>query len=1185
MKKNNYCKFNPKEKIFAFLCSIVLLFSFLSFKVQAQATADYKWKSVRINGGGYVTGIIYSPTQQNLVYARTDVGGAYRWDVTNKVWIPLSDGFAIGNDYGVVSLATDPSDPNRVYMATGMYTQSWGETGAVYSSTDKGNTWTRNNLSIKLGGNEGGRAAGERLQVDPNLGSILFLGSSTDGLWKSTNYGSTWNKVNSFPVSTSPIGSGGISFVLFDKSSSSSGTATSTIYVGVMQTGTNLYKSTDGGSTWTAVPDQPVNMMPRMAALASNGMIYLAYSDANGPNNVRAGAVWKLNPGNNTWTDVSPPAGQGGYGGISVDAQNPNHLIVGTMGRWSPGDGVFRTTDGGANWTNLKTNATWDHSLAPYATTSNPHWIGDVDIDPFNSQNAWFVTGYGLYNSNNLTASSTHWIFQNNGLEETAANELISPPSGAPLLSALGDQDGFKHDNLDVSPPAGRSTQYGTNKSIDFAQNLPSFMARVYNNAGGNYGSYSTDGGNTWIAFSSVPSGASGGGNIAVSADGNRIVWAPQGASALYYSTNQGSSWTASSGSIPAGLKPVSDRVNSQKFYAYDGVNGKVWVSTNGGVSFSEQASNLPMVPSYQAWLTRIRTVFGVEGDIWLANPSGLYRSTNSGTSFTQVTNVESAITVSFGKAASGETYPAVFIVGTVNGTYGFYRSDDSGATWVRINDNQHQYGTVSVITGDPRVYGRLYLGGNGRGIIYGDIACTPSTIISYLQIDGGTWQQTASASVTAGGSLKFGPQPNTGGSWSWSGPNNFSASTREVTLSNIQINQAGSYVATYTNSGGCQSTQTFNVTVTTPIGGGSGTILREYWTGISGTSISSLTSNANYPNSSSGSEQLTSLEGSTNWADNYGTRIRGYIHPTTSGSYTFWIAGDDNAELYLSTDANPANATRIAYVNGWTNSKEWSKYSTQQSGYINLVTGQKYYVEVLHKEGSGGDNVAVAWQGPGITQQVIGGSFLSPYNPGSIVVRARGTNGDETINLRVDGNTVATWKLGTAYADYTASGSGVVTVHFTNDGSNRDVQIDYVTIGGVTYQSENQAVNTGVWSGTCGGSNSEWLNCGGYISYTSGSSSKINSEKSEALEEVVLSVDEVNLYPNPAYGGKFSIEFPETSQTVNINIFDMQGKMLYERVFDNSGKLDIDSGLKSGIYIVKAFSEGFSVTKKLIVR
>jgi hypothetical protein len=171
---------------------------------------------------------------------------------------------------------------------------------------------------------------------------------------------------------------------------------------------------------------------------------------------------------------------------------------------------------------------------------------------------------------------------------------------------------------------------------------------------------------------------------------------------------------------------------------------------------------------------------------------------------------------------------------------------------------------------------------------------------------------------------------------------------------------------------------------------GGTGTILREYWYNITGTTLTSLTSNANYPNSPTGSEQLTSLEGPTNAAENYGSRIRGYIHPAISGAYTFWLASDDYGELRLSTSDNPANATRIAYVDGWTNSREWSKYASQRSAAINLTAGQKYYIEVLQKEATGGDNVAVAWQGPGISQAVIAGSYLSPFVPSAMPTPTR---------------------------------------------------------------------------------------------------------------------------------------------------------------------------------------------------
>ena len=83
------------------------------------------------------------------------------------------------------------------------------------------------------------------------------------------------------------------------------------------------------------------------------------------------------------------------------------------------------------------------------------------------------------------------------------------------------------------------------------------------------------------------------------------------------------------------------------------------------------------------------------------------------------------------------------------------------------------------------------------------------------------------------------------------------------------------------------------------------------------GNAVSDLTSNVNYPDNSTGRELITKLEGPTNWADNYGTRIRGYVIPPADGNYTFWIASDDNSELWLSTDNNPANAVLIAYIPG----------------------------------------------------------------------------------------------------------------------------------------------------------------------------------------------------------------------------------------------------------------------------
>ena len=93
---------------------------------------------------------------------------------------------------------------------------------------------------------------------------------------------------------------------------------------------------------------------------------------------------------------------------------------------------------------------------------------------------------------------------------------------------------------------------------------------------------------------------------------------------------------------------------------------------------------------------------------------------------------------------------------------------------------------------------------------------CQPTAVTPYYAINGQNWTSNTTVSLQSGNSITFGPQPTTGGNWSWSGPNNFAATTREITISNIQSNQAGNYTATFTNACGTATSVTFNVTVTT---------------------------------------------------------------------------------------------------------------------------------------------------------------------------------------------------------------------------------------------------------------------------------------------------------------------------------------------------------------------------------
>ena len=156
------------------------------------------------------------------------------------------------------------------------------------------------------------------------------------------------------------------------------------------------------------------------------------------------------------------------------------------------------------------------------------------------------------------------------------------------------------------------------------------------------------------------------------------------------------------------------------------------------------------------------------------------------------------------------------------------------------------------------------------------------------------------------------------------------------------------------------------------------GGITRDYWANITSASTSPVTLPTSAPTSTS---VLTSFESPQNVADNYIQRVRGFLRPSVSGNYTFYLTGDDNSDLYISTSTDEALKTQIAYINGWTGNAELTKYPSQKSATIALVAGQNYYIEATEQEGGGGDNLAVYWVIPNSTTPVvIPGSNLVPY-------------------------------------------------------------------------------------------------------------------------------------------------------------------------------------------------------------
>ncbi|WP_245308399.1 WD40/YVTN/BNR-like repeat-containing protein [Halalkalibacter urbisdiaboli] len=767
-----------------------MVFSGFSFStiVDAKTKAkkeSYEWGRAKVVGGGFIPGIVFNETEEDLIYTRTDIGGAYRWDPDTNSWIQLMDfvSFDEWNLAGVDSLATDPVDPDRVYVAAGTYTNDWTTmNGAILRSQDRGDTWERTDLPFKVGGNMPGRSMGERLSIDPNDNSILYFGArGGHGLWRSTNYGETWEQVESFPATGNYLdyygGEIGVVWITFDPNSGSKGEATQTIYAGVADTEKSIYRSLDGGQSWEALPGQPQQgYLPHHGILAVNGELVISYNENEGPyDGGQGGAVWKYNTNTGEWTDISPVQGEP-YGGLAVDAKNPDVLMVATMNLWWPDDQIYRSTDGGQTWKPFwtldwgedlprKNHFTIDYSVAPWLDWGQKGnaieaqtgaeiqpklgWmIGDLNIDPHNSDRIMYGTGATLYGSNNVTAlddegGTVNLSVMAEGIEETAILGLISPPSGAPLLSAMGDIGGFRHEDVTKAPEMITNPYNGNSPDIDYAENNPNIVVRVLNHDGNRDGTeprigISTDNGITWQPGSNAWEHQQGdrtnGGWIAVGADGDVLVWSPEGGSAqarpVSYSTDLGQTWIESEG-IPEGAVVSSDRVNPNTFYGLK--DGVFYVSTDGGATFTASAAEgLPSLTT-----SKFKAVPGKEGHIWIAAAAdnrdaeseyGLWRSTDFGSTFSKVDRVEEAATIGFGKVAPKSDYMALYSYARINGVMGIFRSDDEGKTWIRINDDDHQFGAANrTITGDPNKYGRVYVGTNGFGIVIGDISATKS--------------------------------------------------------------------------------------------------------------------------------------------------------------------------------------------------------------------------------------------------------------------------------------------------------------------------------------------------------------------------------------------------------------------------------------------------------------------------
>lgn len=442
----------------------------------------YEYKNLPVHGGGYVTGFLFHEYEKNILYARTDIGGTYRFNYNDKTWTSLISHVNMKNlsETYPISVALNEKKPNMLYIACGVDKAS---SGFFALSQDYGETFRYEKIPCRIHGNLNGRGTDERLIVDKDDDQTLYFASQTEGLFVTNNEGRNWRKIYHFPEThLTFIKQVGNAFII-----GTAGVATGTKEC----RGKSLYITYDHFDSFE-IMDQPVGVFvddckwnglvaQRVAiddtylyvTFASTGRrsyeVTLGYScDCGDVINGRV-ARYKINPDGTfcNHEDITPMINRisretsildYGISGISISRQTPGLLICSTICK-DDGDCIYRSSDYGMTWETIlynldigKMNFRTSYMKPEYNGGRNLiHWLSDVKINPFDDNEAWFNTGTGVFVTHNLKDDTCvefcDWC---DGIEETVHLNVYSLPKGdVKVIDILGDLGGFAFTDLD----------------------------------------------------------------------------------------------------------------------------------------------------------------------------------------------------------------------------------------------------------------------------------------------------------------------------------------------------------------------------------------------------------------------------------------------------------------------------------------------------------------------------------------------------------------------------------------------------------------------------------------------------------------------------------------------------------------------------------------------------------------
>lgn len=598
----------------------------------------YEYKNFKIGGGGFVTGFVFHKKTPKILYARTDIGGVYRFDFENSKWISLIDSVTSvePNQCYPLSIALDENDENVLYIACGDHIK-----GELCISHNKGESFETKPIPCGIHGNCMGRATGERLF---KIGNDLFFASQTSGLLRSSDEGESWDKLNvngeTNLTFVNAVQAGG-NLTIFV---STSGGENISVKDGRKFRGHSLYASYDNGDSFFKVtqPEADITVKSALAGFVAQRSsfgtdiktgkryFYVTYIQTGKDKEpyrytcdsaqIVSGRILRYELDKqgriieNSVRDITPDEVDNvGLSGIDFC---DGMLVLSEIGEAHP-NSIYLSLDNGDSWKKIlynlsvgKMNFTIPYMKPEY--NSNRllvHWMSDIKINSFDPEMAVFNTGTGVFVTYNLTAAKSgdvvEWEPLCEGMEETVHINVYSPPKGdIRCIDIVGDLGGFAFSSVDEIPENSfaneKGDRYITCLNADFTDENPDIVVATPrgNWTGETVGGViiSHDQCRTWRHLG-FPYGLSekidtlcdniknpniDSGWAALSADGKRIVWAIAQeheflTDSVVYTDDEGKTWAKSEfvGSRNYEQNPVP------LFIIADRVNPNIFMAVN----------------------------------------------------------------------------------------------------------------------------------------------------------------------------------------------------------------------------------------------------------------------------------------------------------------------------------------------------------------------------------------------------------------------------------------------------------------------------------------------------------------------------------------------------------------------------------------------------------------------------